>query len=511
MSRIEVKANFTVDEAGMVEGIAWPFGSPDRVGDVIERGAFAKSMPPLPMLASHDQKDTVGVWDEIIETDQGLTVKGRLLVNDVQRAAEVRSLIQAGALRGLSIGFASRKAMPRRGGGRTISDLELLEISVVAVPAHAGARITSAKEHDMTETTETKGIEALEAKMTALEQKADNSALVARIDKLEAKGNRHQGGVTEGKPGEVEKKAFETFIRNGVTALDDDDKKTLNLGANPAGGYVVAPEFSTRVLQTLSERSSMRAIANIMAIGTTEIVIPKLNGNVQPGWVSEIGPRPVSEPTFDQQKIAVHEQAVIVPVSQQLLEDSLIDLEGFLRNHIAREFGKMEEAAFVNGDGNGKPLGFLASAADYEAIETALTGAELVDDLISLFYALPTEYARNATWVMNRATMAAIRGATDNTDRMIWGDSLANGQPATLLGRPIREMVDMPSLAAGSYPVAFGDFNVGYQIVDRIGIQTLRDDFTGADNGIVKIRARRRVGGAPVMPEAIAVLRGAAA
>ncbi|MEQ3642834.1 MAG: phage major capsid protein [Paracoccus sp. (in: a-proteobacteria)] len=509
MSKIEVKAQFTVDEAGVVEGIAWPFGSPDRVGDVIELGAFAKTLPPIPMLAFHEQRETVGVWDEILETPAGLQVKGRLLIEDLPRAREVRAMIRERALSGLSIGFSTTKAAPRKGGGRTISALELLEISVVAVPAHPGARITSAKEHDMSEQTQTPDIAALEAKMTAMEQKADTSALVSRLDKLEAKANRPFGGTVEAKPDAVEKKAFESFIRRGMHSLNEDDRKTLNMGTDTAGGYVVAPEFSTRVLQTLSERSSMRAIANIMAIGTTEIIIPTLTGNVQPGWVAEIGPRPVSEPTFGRKSITVHEQAVIVPVSQQLLEDSLIDLEAFLRNHIAREFGKMEEAAFVNGDGVGKPLGFLAEAADYETITTAVDGSGLVDDLIALFYALPTEYARNGTWVMNRATMAAIRGATDNTDRMIWGDSLSNGQPATLLGRPIREMVDMPSLATGAYAAAFGDFNAGYQIVDRIGIQTLRDDFTGADQGIVKIRARRRVGGAPVMPEAIAVLRGA--
>ncbi|WP_374300001.1 HK97 family phage prohead protease [Paracoccus sp. (in: a-proteobacteria)] len=93
--RIEIKAQLSVDDAGEITGIAWPFGTPDRVGDVVQRGAFTKALPPLPMLAGHDQGQTVGVWSEITETDQGLTVKGRLLVNEVQRAAEVRSLIQA--------------------------------------------------------------------------------------------------------------------------------------------------------------------------------------------------------------------------------------------------------------------------------------------------------------------------------------------------------------------------------------------------------------------------------
>lgn len=352
---------------------------------------------------------------------------------------------------------------------------------------------------------------SIDDRLKAVETKSDTTKLTDRLEKLEAKANR-PGATSEAKPEDIEKKAFVSFLRNGVAALDDVEKKTLNLGSNPAGGYVVAQEFSTRVIEGISERSSMRAIANIMTIGTTEVVIPKLTGNVQPGWVTETGPRPTSEPVFDQQTIKTFEQAVIVPVSLQLLEDSFIDLESFLRNHIAREFGKMEEAAFVNGDGNGKPTGFLRAAADYEAIDlkAAATSKEFVAALIAMYYALPTEYARNATWAMNRRSMASIRGLLDADSRQLWGDSLATGAPPTLLGRPIREMVDMPDAAPGAFPIAFGDFNAGYQIVDRVGIQTLRDDFTGADNGIVKIRARRRVGGAPVLPEAIVVAKGVA-
>ncbi|WP_062225676.1 phage major capsid protein [Aureimonas frigidaquae] len=360
----------------------------------------------------------------------------------------------------------------------------------------------------------TKSLEDLQKtvdeRLKEVETKSDTAKLDERLRKLETKANRPAGDGPVKQDEEIEKKALASFLRSGIHALDEVEKKALNMGSNPAGGYVVAPEFSTRILQGISEQSPMRTIANIMSIGTTEVVIPKLASNVQPGWVTETGPRPVSEPTFDQQTIKVHEQAVIVPVSQQLLEDSFVDLEAFLRNHIAREFAKMEAAAFVNGDGNGKPLGFLADAAEYQAVDVEADGSNFVDALMALFYALPTEYARRASWVLNRKTLASIRGLKDTNGAFIWQPGLTEGAPASLLGRPVVEMVDMPDLATGSFPVAFGDFQTGYQIVDRIGIQTMRDDYTGADNGIVKIRARRRVGGAAVMPEAIAVLRGVA-
>jgi HK97 family phage prohead protease len=144
-NRIEIKASLAVSDEGEITGIAWPFNSPDRVGDVIERKAFANARTPLPLLFAHDPAQPVGVWNEIQTTGAGLTLKGRLLVDSIERAREVRALVQAGAVTGLSIGFRTKSATPRRNGGRVISALELLECSLVTIPSHPGARVTSAK------------------------------------------------------------------------------------------------------------------------------------------------------------------------------------------------------------------------------------------------------------------------------------------------------------------------------------------------------------------------------
>ena len=120
---IEIKAVFDVSDAGKITGTAWPFGSEDRVGDIVVKGAFG-TPATLPMLWAHDQAQVVGVWTEITETDAGLTVKGQLLVDDVERAREVRAMIRAGAATGLSIGFVTKAATPRK-RGRTITALDL--------------------------------------------------------------------------------------------------------------------------------------------------------------------------------------------------------------------------------------------------------------------------------------------------------------------------------------------------------------------------------------------------
>jgi HK97 family phage prohead protease len=145
MDRLFIETKILSDDAGAVSGIAWKWATPDRIGDMIEPGAFKGVKLPLPMLFGHDGNDPVGAWDTATEKSDGLHISGKLLVDDVARAREVRALVKSGAVRGLSLGFLTQKSTNRKGGGRTISKLELLEASLVTIPMHADARITSAK------------------------------------------------------------------------------------------------------------------------------------------------------------------------------------------------------------------------------------------------------------------------------------------------------------------------------------------------------------------------------
>ncbi|MEP7457072.1 phage major capsid protein [Phyllobacterium sp. SB3] len=506
MERLEFKAAFTADETGLVEGKAWDFSSPDRVGDAIEPSAFANAVgKSLPMLFAHDQAQVLGTWDGVSVESDGLKVSGKLLVDDVSRAKEVRALLQAKSVTGLSIGFMTKKALPRKGGGRTITDLDLVEVSLVAIPAHPNAQITNTKaagQEEQTMTTENTAV-AIDTKAIAdLEAK-----LAARLDAIEAKANRLEASNDNDEPtAELEAKALNQFLRTGSV---DPELKTLTIGAPAAGGYTVAPEYSTNIIKKLIELSPMRQVASTLSIGTSKVFIPTLATDAAGGWVTEVGTRPSSEPTFGQIGIDVHEHAVIIPISRQLLEDSFIDLSSLLADRIAQKFAQAESLAFVSGDGTGKPSGLLDSENVFEGVETALDGSDLIEDLIALYYSLPSAYAAKATWAMPRATIGKVRAAADGIGRGIWADSVQDGTPARFLGAPVREFPDLPAFAASAKAVVLGDFS-NYQIVDRIGLDILRDDYTGADNGIVKFRARRRVGGSLLLADAFRVLTVAA-
>lgn len=145
MERLFVETKMLADDSGLVSGLAWKFGTPDRIGDWVEPGAFKSIKLPVPMLFGHDMNDPIGTWDIAEEKSDGLHITGKLLVDDVARAREVRALVRSGAVRGISIGFITKASSPRSGGGRSIKSLELLEASLVTIPMHPGAKVTSAK------------------------------------------------------------------------------------------------------------------------------------------------------------------------------------------------------------------------------------------------------------------------------------------------------------------------------------------------------------------------------
>lgn len=145
MDRLFLETKFATDEAGSISALAWPFGKPDRVNDAIEKGAFRKARFPLPLLFAHDQREPIGLWTEGEEKADGYYLKGRLLVDDIGRAREVLALVKQKAVRGVSIGFRTLKWDRSQDGGRVIKEVELLEASIVAIPMHPGARVTSAK------------------------------------------------------------------------------------------------------------------------------------------------------------------------------------------------------------------------------------------------------------------------------------------------------------------------------------------------------------------------------
>jgi len=518
MERLFLETKFVADDAGTVTGIAWPAAGPDRTGDVVEKSALqGVAGKTIPMLWAHDQRDTIGVWEHLAATEKGLEVRGRLLLAEVGRAREVHALAKAGAVAGLSMGFMIKKAVPRRGGGRSISEIDLVEISIVAAPAHPGARLTSVKgveNPDMTETTtadptpEEKAptVDVGAAVTKALEPV--QKGLTDRLDKLEAKLNR-PGIVSADNLGSrtPEQKAFETFLRKGEALVPEMERKALVVANDASAGYLVAPEpLAAEILKKVELLSPVRQFARVAGLSSGGITIPRETSAPTADWVEETEDRPETTAAYGQQTINVHEAACWIDISQRLLEDAAFDIEAEITGRIGTAFAKLESAAFVSGNGVGKPAGFMLDPAVLD-VPSGHASALQADGLIDLYHAIPSAYVGSAVWGMNRKTMAACRKLKATDGHYLWSDSLQAGNPPTILGRPVIEFPDLADVGANTRPIVFGDFNTAYRIFDRVGLSILRDPYSQATKGIVRLHARRRVGGAVVMGEALNTMK----
>jgi HK97 family phage major capsid protein/HK97 family phage prohead protease len=501
---LEVKAEVSIDDAGTVTGIAWPFGTPDAYGDLIEPTAF-RFAPEVPMIVEHEQRKVVGVWNSYAVTDAGLEVKGRLFVEGIEPSREARRHLKAGVMRGLSIGYQLHEHKARPEGGRVLTDLTITEISLCRRPVHPDARITETKSLILPNVEgnemENELKQEPEVKSDPVASADEVKALKDEIATMKAKMNRHPVAANNNHPkadNQNEVKAFTTFIRNG----DAGEVKSLGYGSPSTGGILAPEAVSTTILEKMAEFSPVRSLAQTIAMSGPLLQLPRLVDEVTPASRAETAAATEDEPSFEQIDLKAHEMAAMVPVTRILLEDAHIDLAAYLSTHVARRFGQVEASWFVNGNGTTQAEGVLTSD---EVIEKE--GAIAADDLIDLFYAIKTAYSSNGSWLMNRKTMAAVRKLKDTDGSYIWQPALSAGQPATLLGRPVYEGVDMPDVAADATPIVFGDFASGYAVADRVGFDILRDDYTGAANGIIKLHARRRVGGRVVMGEALAKLK----
>lgn len=358
---------------------------------------------------------------------------------------------------------------------------------------------------------------SVDERLKAIEGKADASQIAEiekkladaqkRADALELKMQRPGAHQTKDERGEVEKKAFATFLRHGREALGAEEIKSLRVSDDTAGGYLAPAEFSREVDKDIIQFSPVRMAARVGSTASGSVIIPRRTGTPTAGWVGETETRPETESTYGQVEIPIHEIAAYVDVSNKLLEDAAVDVASEVAFDVAEQFGKVEGLAFVSGDGVKKPLGFMS---DTNISYTAGGDASLVkaDGLISIFYALAPAYRQRGTWMMNGGTLAAIRKLKDTgTGTYIWQPALQAGTPETILGRPVVEAVDMPDVSGGAFPIAFGDFAAAYRIYDRVSISLLRDPYSVATSGLTRFHARRRVGGGVVRAEAIRKLK----
>lgn len=357
-------------------------------------------------------------------------------------------------------------------------------------------------------------------------------AMKERLDKIELRMNRP--GIDN--PSEADlspeqaayRKSFNLFMRKGegegeLKAM----QKAVSVGSEADGGYGLPIVIDREIIKLMTGQSSMRSVARIMPMSTTDYRKLVSLGGAASGWVGETTARTATDTPQLAEVLGVFGEIYANPgVTQRSLDDLFFNVEQWVADEVSEKFIDEEGDAFINGNGTNKPKGFLnytyvptgdtlRTFGQLEYYATGIdgdfktfapdTGVNPLDDILTLVHKLKAKHRARASFMMNDLTMGLMRLFKDRNGNYQWQPSIQAGISSTLFGYPIVEDDNMPDVDSDAYPIAFGDFQAGYQILDVIGTRILRDPFT--NKPYVMFYTTKRTGGMVVNTEAIKVLK----
>ncbi len=356
--------------------------------------------------------------------------------------------------------------------------------------------------------------EKMEADVVNLGKEIDR---LERQQALDAELNKPVNTPITGKPGQPNpedktgrasdeyKRAFWNAMRSKAAGYEV--LNALQVGTDSEGGYLVPDEFERTLVEALQEENIFRTMAKIIQTASGDRKIPVVASKGTASWVDEEGAIQESDDAFGQVSIGAYKLATMIKVSEELLNDSIFNLESYIAREFARRIGAKEEESFFIGNGTGKPTGIFNATGGAELGVTAASATAItVDEIMDLFYSLKSPYRKNAVFVMNDSTVKAIRKLKDGNGQYLWQPSISAGQPDTILNRPVKTSAYVPTIAAGAKTIAFGDFGY-YWIADRQGRSFQRLNELYAATGQVGFKATQRVDGKLILSEAIKVLK----
>jgi HK97 family phage major capsid protein len=307
-----------------------------------------------------------------------------------------------------------------------------------------------------------------------------------------------------GRASDAYRNAFWNVVRSAHST--QEIRNALQEGTDSEGGYLVPDEFERTLVQALDEENVIRSHAHVFTTSSGSHKIPVVKTKGTASWIDEGGAYGESDDVFGQEQIDAHKIGTIIKVSEELLNDSVFNLEAYFSGEFVRRFGNTEEEAFLVGDGSKKPTGLLNATGGADVGITAASATAITaDEVIDLFYSLNSPYRNSAIWVMHDSTVRAIRKLKDSNGQYLWQPAIREGSFDTLLGKRIYTSPFMPTIASGNKSILFGDLSY-YWIGDRQGITFKRLNERYADLGQVGFLAYKRLDAKLILPEAVKVL-----
>jgi len=278
--------------------------------------------------------------------------------------------------------------------------------------------------------------------------------------------------------------------------------RTLSKATSGAGGATVPTSFYDQLIAHLIEVSGvLQTNPTVLNTNSGEpLQIPKTTTHSTAASAAEAAALPTADPVFSLVTLGSYKFGWSGRLSRELVDDTGVDLEGYLSMAAGRALGNKFGADLVTGTGTAQPTGFMTSATiGVTGTTTGQGGAPQYVDLVDLMYSVISPYrsSRSCYWIMKDATVGSLRKLRDTTGQPIWQPSMQMGVPDLLLGKPIVTDPFMPAVATGALSVAFGDFS---QFFVRMvgGVRFERSDDVLFESDMIAYRAVLRGDGALV-------------
>lgn len=340
---------------------------------------------------------------------------------------------------------------------------------------------------------------------------AQMADLQAKQAKLEAAASRFEP-ATEAK--DIGKKELDSYLRTGnapdgvKVSAEGLEIRAMRTDSQPDGGFLVRPALANFVIERIFESSPVRRLANVITMGTSSIDILVDDNEAGARWVSQgASGGETTTPQLGQKTITAHKMEADPRLTTEQIEDSYLDVEGWLSGKVVDRFTRLENTAFVSGDGVGKPRGFTTYAAwsaagvyERDKIERINSGAATnvaIAGFIKTQNALKEAYQAGASWAMKRTTFGEVLQLKSTDNYHFLGLTVAPGNQNVemrILQKPVTFMDDMAATGTGgNILAAYADWRRFYTVADRVGLQVLRDPFT--NKGFITLYTYKRTGG----------------
>lgn len=288
-------------------------------------------------------------------------------------------------------------------------------------------------------------------------------------------------------------KAFATAI----CTANEASLKALSEGVSADGGYTVPQDFYNVLLENLTMENVLRAEFTAVPMTRNVLTMTMIDNGPDAYWTGEGVTKTTTTADFTQPTITAYKLAAIIYLTDELIDDSAFDLTNVLIKRFATRIAEREELAFLVGNGTTQPQGLFTNSS----VGTRVCSGNLdFDDIINLIYDLEPQYRRNAKFVVNTANVRELRLLKDTTNRYLWQDAVAPGQPATIHGYPVIEHPQAPEAQ-----ILFGDMREAYFFGDRqrMTVKITQDDTVSFTQDKTAIRVVERIAGAVIKPRAL--------